>query len=107
MVSKMDLSDTKFSQLKNVRGKFLVHLVIHESANGITVNEFDVRLMVQFREHLITHLELHLKMHFKIYKKVHKKVTFVLKNEHVRSLHLKAQLHLRLKLRVRLQLSCT
>ena len=76
MVSKMDLRDTKFSQLKNVRAKFLVHLVIHESANGITVNEFDVRLMVQFREHLITHLELHLKMHFKIYKKVHKRCTW-------------------------------
>ena len=107
MVSKMDLRDTKFSQLKKVRAKFLVHLVIHERANGITVNEFDVRLMVQFREHLITQVELHLNMHFKIYIKVHKKVTFVLKYEHVRWFHLKAQLHLRLKLRVMLQLSCT
>ena len=45
-----------------------------ESANGTTINEFDVRLMVQFRVHLIIHLELHLKVHFKIYIEVHKKV---------------------------------
>ena len=45
-----------------------------ESANGTTINAFDVRLMIQFRVHLIINLELDLKVHFKIYIKVHKKV---------------------------------
>ena len=31
-----------------------------ESANGKTINAFDVRLMIQFRVHLTIHLELHL-----------------------------------------------
>ena len=31
-----------------------------ESANGKTIKAFDVRLMIQFRVHLMIHLELHL-----------------------------------------------
>ena len=43
-----------------------------ESANGKTVNVFDVRLVVHFKVHLIIHRKLHMKVHFKIYIKVHK-----------------------------------
>ena len=38
-----------------------------ESANGKTINAFEVRLMIQFRVHLIMRLELHLKVNFNIY----------------------------------------
>ena len=41
-----------------------------ESANGKTINAFEVRLMIQFRVHLIIHLGLHLKVNFNIY--IHK-----------------------------------
>ena len=44
------------------------------SANGTTINAFEVWLMLQFKMHLIKHLELQLKVHFKIYIKMHKKV---------------------------------
>ena len=37
-----------------------------ESANGTTINVFEVSLMTQYAVHLIIHMELHLKMHFKI-----------------------------------------
>ena len=38
-----------------------------ESANGKTINTFEMRLMIQFRVHLIIHLELLLKVNFNIY----------------------------------------
>ena len=44
-----------------------------ESANGTTINAFDVRLTVQFRVLLRIYLELHLKVHFKIYIKCTKR----------------------------------
>ena len=57
------------------RVKYLVYLGhAQEIANGTAINAFDVRLIVQFRVHLIIHLELHLKVYFKIFIKVHKKV---------------------------------
>ena len=37
-----------------------------ESANGATINVFEVSLMTQHAVHLIIHMELHLKMHFKM-----------------------------------------
>ena len=37
-----------------------------ESANGKTINAFVVRLIMQFRVHLIIHLELHLKVNFNV-----------------------------------------
>ena len=40
---------------------------VQKSANGATINVFDVNLMVQFRVKLI----IHLAVHFKIYIKVH------------------------------------
>ena len=45
-----------------------------ESANGTTINAFEVHLIIQFKGHLRIHLELHLKVHFKINKELHKKV---------------------------------
>ena len=79
MRSKMDLRvqmDAKSGHLKNESKSeiFIAPGDAQESANGTTINVFDVRFMVQFRAHLIIHLELHLKVHFKIYIKVHKKV---------------------------------
>ena len=76
MLLKMDLRvkmDEKSGQLKNERKSaiFSVPNYTQESANGTTANAFDVRLMVQFRVHLIIPLELHGKVHFKIYVKVH------------------------------------
>ena len=38
-----------------------------ESANGKTINAFEVCLMIQFRVHLIIHLEFHLNVNFNIY----------------------------------------
>ena len=38
-----------------------------ESANRKTINTFEMRLMIQFRVHLIIHLELLLKVNFNIY----------------------------------------
>ena len=40
---------------------------ISESANGKTINTFEMRLMIQFRVHLIIHLELPLKVNFNIF----------------------------------------
>ena len=79
MLSKMDLRvqiDVKSGQLKNESKSeiFSVPGDAQESANGITINAFEVRLMVQFRMQLIIHLELQLKVHFNIYIKENKKV---------------------------------
>ena len=38
-----------------------------ESANGKTINVFQVPLMIQFKVHLIIQLELHLKVNFNVY----------------------------------------
>ena len=49
---------------------FLFVLQFHgmsESANGKTINAFEVRLMIQFRVHLIIHQELQRKVSFNIY----------------------------------------
>ena len=75
MLLKMDLRvqiDGKSSQLKIGS--------MSESANGKTINAFEVRLMLQFRVHLIIHLELHLTMdlYIYIYKKMHKEVHLML-----------------------------
>ena len=75
----MDLTvqmDAKSGQLKNEsKGEiFSVPGDAQESVNGTTINMFDVRLMVQFRVHLMKHMELHLKVQFKIYINVYKKV---------------------------------
>ena len=51
--------DAKSGQLNIVR--------MSESANGKTINTFEMRLMIQFRVHLIIHLELLLKVNFNIY----------------------------------------
>ena len=68
--------DAKSVQLKNESKSeiFSAPGDAQESANGTTINMFDVRLMVQFRMHLIIHTELHLKLHFKIYIKMNKNV---------------------------------
>ena len=68
--------DAKSGQLKNESKSeiFSAPGDAQESANGTTINMFDVRLMVQFRMHLIIHTELHLKLHFKIYIKTNKNV---------------------------------
>ena len=68
--------DAKSGQLKNESKSefFRAPGDAQESANGTTINMFDVRLMVQFRMHLIIHTELHLKVHFKIYIKMNKNV---------------------------------
>ena len=68
--------DAKSGQLKNESKSeiFSAPGDAQESANGTTINMFDVRLMVQFRMHLIIHTELHLKVHFKIYIKMNKNV---------------------------------
>ena len=68
---KMDLSaqmDWKSAQLKNEskREPFSAPADAQENANGTAINAFEVRLMMQFRVHLIIHLELYLKVHFKI-----------------------------------------
>ena len=62
MLSKIDLwvqMDAKSGQLKNESksGIFSAPGDAKESANGTTINVFDVPLMVQFRVHLIIHLE--------------------------------------------------
>ena len=66
--------DAKSGQLKNESKSeiFSAPGDAQESANGTTINMFDVRLMVQLRMHLIIHTELHLKVHFKIYIKLNK-----------------------------------
>ena len=68
--------DAKSGQLKNESKSkiFSAPGDAQESANGTTINMFDVRLMVQFRIHLIIHTELHLKLHFKICIKMNKNV---------------------------------
>ena len=68
--------DWKSAQLKNEskRDPFSAPADAQENANGTAINAFEVRLMMQFRVHLIIHLELYLKVHFKIYIKIHKKV---------------------------------
>ena len=38
-----------------------------ESANGKTINVFQVPLMIQFKVHLIIQQELHLKVNFNVY----------------------------------------
>ena len=43
---------------------------ISGSANGKMMKAFELRLMMQFRVHLIIHLVLHLKVNFNIY--IHK-----------------------------------
>ena len=61
MPLKMDLRvqmDAKSGQLKIES--------MSENANGKTTNAFEVRLMIQFRVHLIIHLEFHLKVNFNI-----------------------------------------
>ena len=65
MLSKIDLKvqmDAKSGQLSNEsRSKvFGAPNNARESAIKTTINAFDVRLMVQFRVHLIIHLEIHL-----------------------------------------------
>ena len=65
MLFKIDVKvqmDAKSGQLKIES--------MSESANGKTINAFEVRLMIQFRVHLIIHLGLHLKVNFNIY--IHK-----------------------------------
>ena len=69
MLSKMDLTgqmDAKSGQLKNESKSemFSAPGDAQESAYEITINVFDVCLMIQFRVHLITHLELHLNVQF-------------------------------------------
>ena len=62
MFLKIDLwvqMDAKSGQLKIEN--------MSESANGKTINAFNVSLMIQFKVHLIKHLELHLKVNFNIY----------------------------------------
>ena len=62
MFLKIDLRvqmDAKSGQLKIEN--------MSESANGKTINAFNVSLMIQFKVHLIKHLELHLKVNFNIY----------------------------------------
>ena len=66
MLSKMNLTvqmDAKSTQLKN-ESKCTAPGDAQDSTNGTTINAFEVRLMIQFRVHLIIHLELHLKVHF-------------------------------------------
>ena len=65
MLSKIDLKvqmDAKSGQLSNEsRSKvFGAPNDARESVNETTINAFDVRLMVQFRVHLIIHQERHL-----------------------------------------------
>ena len=77
MLSKTDLRmqmDATSDQLKNENKSELFSALVdaQESANGTTINSFEVCLIVQFRVHLIIHLELHLKVHFKIYMKMQK-----------------------------------
>ena len=79
MSSKMDLRvqmDAKSGQLKNESKTkiFFEPGDAQQSANGTTINMFDLSLIVQFTVHLIIHLQLHLRVHFKIYIKVHKKL---------------------------------
>ena len=62
---KMDLR----VQMDAESGKLKIESM-SESANGKTINAFEVRLMIQFRVHLIIHLGLHLKVNFNIY--IHK-----------------------------------
>ena len=51
--------DAKSGQLKIAN--------INKSANGKTINAFEVRLMIQFKVYLIIDLGLHLKVNFNIY----------------------------------------
>ena len=62
VVLKIDLRaqmDAKSGQLKLEN--------MSESANGKTINAFEVHLMMQFRVQLVIHLELHLKMNLNIF----------------------------------------
>ena len=73
MISKMDLRvqmNGKSGQLKNESKSddFRASDDAQESANGTTINVFDVRLMVQCRVHLIIR---HFKIYIKVFKKVH------------------------------------
>ena len=70
MLSKMDLRvqmDAKSVQIKNESETeiFSAPGKAQKFVNGTTISVFDVRLMVQFRVHLIIHLELHLKVHLR------------------------------------------
>ena len=67
---------TKSDQLKNESKSkhFRTPGDAQGSANGATINVFEVRSIKQYRVYLIIHLEFHLKVHFKIYIKMHKKV---------------------------------
>ena len=63
MISQMDLRVqmyAKSAQLKNESKGELFSAPVdgQESAKRTTINAFEVRLMVQFRMHLIMHLEL-------------------------------------------------
>ena len=70
MLSKMDLRvqmDAKSVQIKNESETeiFRAPGKAQKFVSGTTISVFDVRLMVQFRVHLIIHLELHLKVHLR------------------------------------------
>ena len=70
MLSKMDLRvqmDAKSVQIKNESETeiFSAPGKTQKFVSGTTISVFDVRLMVQFRVHLIIHLELHLKVHLR------------------------------------------
>ena len=70
MLSKMDLRvqmDAKSVQIKNESETeiFSAPGKAQKFVSGTTISVFDVRLMVQFRVHLIIHLELHLKVHLR------------------------------------------
>ena len=70
MLSKIDLRvqmDAKSVQIKNESETeiFSAPGEAQKFVSGTTISVFDVRLMVQFRVHLIIHLELHLKVHLR------------------------------------------
>ena len=70
MLLKMDLRvqmDAKSVQIKNESETeiFSAPGKAQKFVSGTTISVFDVRLMVQFRVHLIIHLELHLKVHLR------------------------------------------
>ena len=76
MLLKIDLTvqmNAKFGPLKNESKSELFSAPggAKEGVNRTTTNVSDVRLMIQFRVHLIIHQELHLGVHCKIYIKMH------------------------------------
>ena len=79
MLPKMDFMvqmNPKSGQLKNESKSELFRAPgrPQKTENGISINAFEVCLMVQIRVYLIIQLEFHLKVHFKIYIKMLKKV---------------------------------